>query len=386
MKLGDLITLQRGYDLTDTERLPGSVPVIGSAGPNGYHKEARAKAPGITLGRCGGSFGKVTFVREDFWPHNTTLFVTDFKGNDPIFVRYLLETLDFSALNSGSAQQSLNRNYIYGVQIPNFEPGTQRKIAAVLAAYDDLIEANRRRIALLERMAEEIYREWFVRLRFPGHATTKITKGLPAGWTRTRVANLTSYLKRGVAPSYDDQADGIAINQKCIRDGRIDLEYSRRQSREVSAERLIQAGDILINSTVEGTLGRVAQVLAPIPKCIVDSHVTIVRPAKGVPVRFLGLTLQAWEPHLATMGLGSTNQTELSPFTIGRVELRLPPPAITDRFEALANPIATQARLLAEQNVHLTRTRDLLLPRLISGKLPVEALPIAFPPSMAAGH
>ena len=74
----------------------------------------------MTLGRSGASFGKVTFVREDFWPHNTTLFVTDFKGNERLFIRYLLESLDFSSLNSGSAQQSLNRNFLYGYLCRSF--------------------------------------------------------------------------------------------------------------------------------------------------------------------------------------------------------------------------------------------------------------------------
>ena len=90
--IGNLATLQRGYDLPDSAREPGPFPVIGAAGPNGFHSEARTAGPGVTVGRSGGSIGKVTFVSEDFWPHNTCLFVTDFKGNDPRFVAYLLGT------------------------------------------------------------------------------------------------------------------------------------------------------------------------------------------------------------------------------------------------------------------------------------------------------
>ena len=88
--LGDVISLQRGYDLTETQRRPGTVPIVGSAGVHGYHDKAKAKGPGVALGRSGASFGKTTFIREDYWPHNTTIFVTDFKGNEPLFVRYLL--------------------------------------------------------------------------------------------------------------------------------------------------------------------------------------------------------------------------------------------------------------------------------------------------------
>lgn len=111
--LGEVVGLQRGYDLTADERAEGKVPVMGAAGHNGYHNEAKVSAPGIVVGRSGGSFGQVHFCETDFWPHNTAMFVTDFKGNDPYFVFYLLKLLNFDALNSGSAQPSLNRNYLY---------------------------------------------------------------------------------------------------------------------------------------------------------------------------------------------------------------------------------------------------------------------------------
>src|SRR5258708_20831268 len=98
--LGELIHLQRGYDLTETQRRPGSVPIVGSAGVHGYHDMARAKGPGVTLGRRGASFGKVTFVPEVFWPHNTTIFVTDFTDAEPFVTSYALHTLDSSCLKS----------------------------------------------------------------------------------------------------------------------------------------------------------------------------------------------------------------------------------------------------------------------------------------------
>jgi type I restriction enzyme S subunit len=117
MKLGDFVSLQRGHDLTEPERRPGNVPVMGSAGMNGTHDTARAKGPGIVVGRSGASFGQVHFSPTDFWPHNTALYVTDFRGNDPRFAYYLLKSIDFSGYNSGSAQPSLNRNFVYPIVI-----------------------------------------------------------------------------------------------------------------------------------------------------------------------------------------------------------------------------------------------------------------------------
>ena len=282
----------------------------------------------------------------------------------------------------GATMSSLNQDIVRRISFPAPPIIVQKKITATLTAYDKLIENNQRRIALLEKMAEEIYREWFVRLRFPGHEKVKKVKGVPEGWQRTKVVTLTSYLKRGVAPQYDDLAEGFAINQKCIRDGKLDLSFARHQSRDVSADRQIRFGDVLVNSTGEGTLGRVAQVLTQLSNCIVDSHVTIVRPKHNVPIHYFGMTLKAWEVHFSTMGRGATNQTELSPTVIGNIEVTMPSKPLQDVFESHAEPLFAQITYLTAQNERLTRMRDLLLPRLISGKLSVEQLDIRFPPGM----
>ena len=293
------------------------------------------------------------------------------------FIRCVL-----SDFGGGTNINNLNQGILSNLNVPKPPILVQEKIAAILLAYDELIENNQRRIALLEKMAEEIYREWFVRLRFPGHEKVKKVKGVPEGWQRTKVVTLTSYLKRGVAPQYDDLAEGFAINQKCIRDGKLDLSFARHQSRDVSADRQIRFGDVLVNSTGEGTLGRVAQVLTQLSNCIVDSHVTIVRPKHDVPIHYFGMTLKAWEVHFSTMGRGATNQTELSPTVIGNIEVTMPSKPLQDVFESHAEPLFAQITYLTAQNERLTRMRDLLLPRLISGKLAVEQLDIQFPPGM----
>ena len=241
----------------------------------------------------------------------------------------------------------------------------------MLGCYDDLIGNNRRRMMLLEDAARLLYEEWFVRLRFPGHEHTPLVDGLPEGWSRRTVGNVTSFLRRGIAPYYDDEAEGLVINQKCVRDGRLNLSLARRQSREVSPERLVQLGDVLVNSTGEGTLGRVCQVKISIENCTVDSHVTIVRPGPGVPVHYFGLALMAWEPRFTTMGRGATNQTELSPAAIGETEIVIPSEPLAKEFELLAEPLYCQITNLTAQNQKASTARDLLLPRLMSGQIAV---------------
>ena len=145
--LGDFISLQRGHDLTWRDRKEGEVPVMGSAGQNGFHNLAISKGPGVVLGRSGASFGQAHYCEQDFWPHNTALYVTDFQGNDRLFVFYFLRSIDFSRHNSGGAQQSLNRNFIAPIKVGVPRPPEQRAIATALSDVDGLLGGLDRLIA-----------------------------------------------------------------------------------------------------------------------------------------------------------------------------------------------------------------------------------------------
>jgi type I restriction enzyme, S subunit len=139
------------------------------------------------------------------------------------------------AISSGVPH--INLGLLRAFEMPLPPLAIQRRIVATLSAYDDLIENNRRRMALFEDAARQLYREWFVRLRFPGHEHTRITNGVPEGWERKSVEQLSRFLNRGIPPHYDDDAEGLVINQKCIRAGRLDLSLARHQSREFKPER-----------------------------------------------------------------------------------------------------------------------------------------------------
>jgi type I restriction enzyme S subunit len=121
-RLDDVLVLQRGFDLPSTQRTQGPYPVLCASGPNGTHGEFMVRGPGVTTGRSG-SLGQVYFVHEDFWPHNTSLWVKEFKNSTPLFTFHLLRTLDFGIFNSGSAVPTLNRNHVHNlpVNIPPME-------------------------------------------------------------------------------------------------------------------------------------------------------------------------------------------------------------------------------------------------------------------------
>lgn len=257
--LGEVVGLQRGYDLTADERAEGNVPVMGAAGHNGYHNEAKVSAPGIVVGRSGGSFGQVHFCETDFWPHNTAMFVTDFKGNDPYFVFYLLKLLNFASLNSGSAQPSLNRNYLYPVKAMVPGPADQVNVVSIIRKIDQKIALNNKINAELEAMAKLIYDYWFIQFDFPDEngKPYKSSGGkmvwceqlkweIPDGWEPRelhQIANITM----GQSPagsSFNSDGRGMLFYQ-----GSTDFGWLFPTARQYTTEpsRLAKEGDILLS-------------------------------------------------------------------------------------------------------------------------------------------
>lgn len=337
LKVGDLVISRSG-------RI-GTTAIF-----NGYHKPV---LPGAFLIRF-------RLDLEKAYPPFFCFFFNSSEGQQKLL-----------SVAQGAAQQNINITNVKKLCVPLPPLTEQCRIASVLACYNNLIETNRRRISLLEESARLLYREWFVNLRFPEHETTKIESGIPHGWKRKTIGELTSFLSRGITPKYDDAATGLVINQKCIRGGLINLAPARHQSKEVKADRLLQVGDVLINSTGAGTLGRVAQVRSPIPACTVDTHVTIARPLDVSQAAYLGVTLLELEPLLSTMGVGSTNQLELGRAAIAALPVLEPPVILQQAFNELVWPIFTQVETLMQMNEKLAKARDELLPKLMSGAISV---------------
>lgn len=137
----DFIELRRGYDLPKKKRVNGAVPVFASTGVNGYHNEVKVNAPGVITGRSG-SIGKVMYSDIPFWPLNTTLYVSDFKGNNPKYVYYWLQKFDLSRFSSGSAVPTLNRNDLSNIVINIPNRSKQNEIARKIEVFDQKIELN----------------------------------------------------------------------------------------------------------------------------------------------------------------------------------------------------------------------------------------------------
>lgn len=255
------------------------------------------------------------------------------------------------------------------VSFPSFivnlpDVATQRFIADNLSALDEKIELNNKINDNLEQQAEAMFKAWFIDyLPFAGKK--------PQEWNNTTIEELTSLVSRGIAPKYTEDSDQIVINQKCIRDHRIDLSLARTHTPKKINEKWLQYGDLLINSTGEGTLGRTAQVWFTPEKMTVDSHVTIVRPKSEELMYYIGFWGLMHEKEIESLHTGSTGQTELPRERIKAMELVLPDQATLAKFNAIVQPMTETIISNQIQNNKLAALRDALLPKLMSGEIEV---------------
>lgn len=265
----------------------------------------------------------------------------------------------------------------------------QVAIGTILTSLDNKIRQNRVIAATLEELTVSLFKSWFIDFdpirqekNSEGLLSAELLRlfpktltdaGYPKGWaTRKLGSDLTQMITRGIAPVYD--TEGILIlNQRCVRNLRVDLQKARRHNisrKRFGGERFLQPGDVLINSTGVGTLGRVAQVRSVPEQMTVDSHVTIVRPSDiGATKNFIGVALSALQSHIETLGHGSTGQTELSRESVASLDITVPDKPLLKAFDALTVPLRDRADAAMRQAKVLEGLRDLILPKLISGAL-----------------
>ena len=373
ISLSDFITLQRGFDLPAALRKDGDVPVIASTGIAGYHNEAKVLGPGVVIGRSG-SIGGGQYIVDDFWPLNTTLWVKDFKGNNPRFVYYLLRSIDFSRFNSGAGVPTLNRNHIASLRVPKFRPVEQEQVASILSAYDDLIENNRRRIQLLEQAARLLYKEWFVHLRFPGHEHVKIKDGVPEGWEKRHLSELvdTQY-------GFTETASPDPVGPKFLRGTDINktsyIDWSTvpycPEDKLDFRKYALKRDDIIVIRMADP--GKVAIVEKDIEAVFASYLVrlSIKESAEVSPLYlFYVLSDDLYQGFITGASGGSTRKSASAKLLVD-FNLLVPPSSLEGLFVEWVRPLRQQIGLLLDQNALLRSARDLLLPRLMKGEIVV---------------
>ena len=304
-----------------------------------------------------------------FWVNNHAHIVQTNELCDLQYLHYLINSMDLSGYITGSAQPKLSQANLNAVtlQLPFFDE--QKKIVAILGSLDDKIELNNKINENLQQQAAAIFRSWFVDcVPFGGTA--------PDEWENVTLEGITALVSRGITPKYADDTDQIVINQKCIRNHMIDLSFARSHRPKVINDKWLRFGDLLINSTGDGTLGRAAQVWFQPHNLTVDSHGTTVRPAAENMTFYIGLWGTQHEREIESLHTGSTGQTELPRDRVKALELLLPDKETLNRFNALIAPMAATIVSNQEENNRLVSIRDALLPRLMSGEIDVSAIQI----------
>ena len=287
---------------------------------------------------------------------------------DPMYLYYYFcmeETKQFVRnIAVGATMPSINTKLLGEVPITYPNISEQKCIAQILSALDDKIENNKKINDNLLQQAATIFRQWF-------SVNPESEK-----WPLVTLDILSSLISRGIAPKYDDASTQIVLNQKCIRDHYIDTLLARRHKPKVINEKWLQYGDLLINSTGEGTLGRAAQVWFVPENMTVDSHVTIIRPQNQLLLFYIGLWGISHEREIEALHTGSTGQTELPRDRVKAMELRLPDNDTLTRFNAVIAPMVSTIVVNQQENARLASVRDTLLPKLMSGEIDVSEIDI----------
>ena len=314
-----------------------------------------------------GTIGLVAIVGDSLHHANLTencVKLTQLNGVDRDYLYYFLKSelgqAEIAKGTVGAVQAKLPIKNIQAIDVilPDLEQ--QKKIASILAVIDYKIEANKKINDNLQQQAATIFRQWFM-----ANPESK-------NWPITTLDSLTSLVSRGVAPQYTDDSIQIVLNQKCIREHYIDISLGRQHAPKTINEKWLQHGDLLINSTGEGTLGRTAQVWFVPENMTVDSHVTIVRPKNQLLLYYIGLWGISHEREIEALHTGSTGQTELPRERVKAMELHLPDNDTLMQFNEVIAPMVAQIIVNQQENVRLATIRDVLLPKLISGEIDVS--------------
>ena len=308
------------------------------------------------------------------FPDSVIGFIADPTQSDARFVKYLFDaTIKVRArqFSQGATQDNLSQEKLLSLDFDIPPVVEQRRIADILSTYDDLIENNRRRMALLEESARLLYREWFVRLRFPGYEHTPILDGVPQGWERRTAFDSMQVLSGGTpkttVPDYWD-GETPFFTPKDATDG-IWVSACERSVTELGIKncnsKLYPRETVFI--TARGTVGKLN--MAQIPMAMSQSCYALVG-KDHLSQRFVYSAMGAGVDALRQQAVGAVFDAIVVD-TFKRIKLMVPPASMLRLFDEAVTPVFDQVENLASQNQKLRAARDLLLPRLMSGELTV---------------
>lgn len=391
-RLGDLITLKRGYDLPEKDRVPGPYPVISSAGVSGVHHDYKVEGPGVVTGRYG-TLGEMYFVDGKYWPHNTALYVQNFKGNDPKYIYYLLSCLGRIRTSDKSAVPGVNRNELHEMAIPAIDDKKlQIAIRKVLEAIDQKIELNNRINAELEAMAKTLYDYWFVQFDFPdANGKSYKTSGgkmvynptlkreIPEGWVDCLLGDHVTF-KRGISyKSGDIQDTGVPfINLNSFSlSGEFKLEGTKYYNGKFKPESKLNPGELVIAIT---DVTRNADIIGKsfvIPDIFDETPLMSCDVASVSSRKFCNAYLEqlfnseSYHKYIKYYASG-TLVLHLDLNGVKWFKTYLPPQKLLEEYSQHCASLFKQRDIVLKENVYLESLRDWLLPMLMNGQVTVR--------------
>ena len=394
--LGELIEFQRGYDLPKSKFVKGEIPVISSNGVLGFHNEFKVRGPGITIGRSG-TVGLPHYIEDNFFPHNTALFVKDFKGNHPKYIYYLLKTLGLDKRKSGSGVPTMNRNHLHPLAIfAHLDYRDQEKFADVLSNIDSKIDLNNRINSELEGMAKLLYDYWFVQFDFPDKKgkpykssggkmiyNQDLNRKIPEGWEVKQLNQCIDLIldHRGKTPKKlgsdwtEDENGIIALSAKLVKGGKlVNLGKANKVDQELfdkwMPKKLID-GDILMTS--EAPAGEFYFIQGKTDYCMSQRLFAIRADQSQLLPSYLYFELSRGHGYSQIMGsLSGSTVFGIRQDVLKTIKVVLPNIDVQKSFNRIVLPQLKQIKKLDQQNQQLTSLRDWLLPMLMNGQVTVK--------------
>lgn len=280
----------------------------------------------------------------------------------------------------GSAREVFEWDQMCEVELPIPSIDIQKNIVHEYNITVDRITANTQMLLKMEEAAKAIFKQWFIDFEFPGDNSKpyksssgqlefneELATKIPVGWEVKSLLDLSSYINRGITPSYVNSGGIIVLNQRCIRDNTIDFSYIKRHnniSKKIDQERFLQQFDIVVNSTGVGTLGRVGLVKEKFTELIVDTHITVVRPSELTNPLYLWFNLSSRTNEIENLAEGSTGQTELGRSNLGKLRILTPPKKIQDKFAQIITPFVSFPYKIEQEMPILAALKETLLSKL----------------------
>ena len=330
-------------------------------------------------------FKKIWYATQEGGCSNDVLVVKAGKTVDSKFLYYVLSDNNFfnysTVTAKGTKMPRGSQNAIMKYWVPNLDLPTQKKIADILSSYDELIKANNERIELLEQTVQELYKEWVVRFRFPGYENAKFEEGIPEGWSYVRFGKAIDIIDGDRGVNYPKQeefypeGDCLFLNAGNVTTKGFDFSscaYITKEKDAILRKGKVQHGDVLL--TTRGTVGNVAfyNETMTFSEMRINSGMVILRNLGVVSPEYIYTSLRhEYLQKLMTMYASGSAQPQLPIKDMKRMKIIKSDTKTMERFTEMSADIYNQISLLIMKNQTLAKQRDMLLPRLMSGKLEV---------------